>query len=84
MIIHLSQCVQSGTQYHIVEGRREYSEVWIKDMVDKHIPTTKEELLDSVQRIVCDRNRATPFTNNRPDKKWYSAICINETTPYNF
>lgn len=55
-------------------------EVWIKDMADKHIPITKEELLDSVQRIVCDRNRATPFTNNRPGKKWYSSFMKRHPT----
>lgn len=47
-------------------------EHWIIDMNNKHIPVTKEELLDSVQRIITDKGRTTPFTENRPGKKWYS------------
>lgn len=32
-------------------------EVWIKDMANKHISITKYELLDSVQRIIVDKNK---------------------------
>ncbi|XP_063626422.1 uncharacterized protein LOC134798019 [Cydia splendana] len=49
-------------------------EVWIKDMADKHIPVTKDTLLDSVQSIIIEKKQNTPFTKNRPGKKWYSAF----------
>lgn len=55
-------------------------EDWIKDMANKHIPITKEELLDSVQRVIVDKNQETPFTNNRPGKKWYSSFMKRHPT----
>ncbi|CAG5019376.1 unnamed protein product [Parnassius apollo] len=44
-------------------------EIWIKEMLDKHIPVTKEDLMDSVQRIIIDKKQETPFEDNRPGKK---------------
>ncbi|XP_013189681.1 uncharacterized protein LOC132903318 [Amyelois transitella] len=47
-------------------------EKWILDMAERHIPITRDELLDSVQRIIVDQKKTTPFTDNRPGKKWYN------------
>ncbi|XP_045506197.1 uncharacterized protein LOC123702475 [Colias croceus] len=47
-------------------------EKWVIDMAGKHIPITRDELLDSVQRIIMDQKIKTPFTDDRPGKKWYN------------
>lgn len=48
---------------------------WIIFMSGKHFPVTKEQLLDSVQKIITDKKSdSCPFTNNRPGKKWYSSF----------
>lgn len=48
---------------------------WIGFMAEKHFPVTKEQLLDSVQKIISEKNLdSCPFTNNRPGKKWYSSF----------
>ncbi|RVE44202.1 hypothetical protein evm_011157 [Chilo suppressalis] len=44
-------------------------EKWILEMAEKHIPVTRDELLDSVQRFIIDQNKTTPFTTNRPGKQ---------------
>lgn len=46
-------------------------EQWIINMNEMHIPITKDELLDSVQRIITDKRQDTPFKDNRPGKKLY-------------
>ncbi|XP_064292244.1 uncharacterized protein LOC128672662 [Plodia interpunctella] len=55
-------------------------EKWILDMTDKHIPITKDELLDSVQRIIVDQQKNTPFANNRPGRKWYNLFLNRHPT----
>ncbi|KAF9802935.1 hypothetical protein SFRURICE_015532 [Spodoptera frugiperda] len=46
---------------------------WVCFMAAKHFPVTKEQLLDSVQKIISEKKLdSCPFTNNRPGKKWYS------------
>lgn len=55
-------------------------EIWIKEMLDKHIPVTKEDLMDSVQRIIVDKNQETPFKDNRPGKKWYTSFLKRHPT----
>lgn len=48
---------------------------WIKFMAEKHFPVTKDQLLDSVQKIISEKDLdSCPFTNNRPGKKWFSAF----------
>lgn len=49
-------------------------EIWIKEMLVKHIPVTKEDLMDSVQGIIVDKNQETPFKDNRRGKKWYTSF----------
>ncbi|CAB3251777.1 unnamed protein product [Arctia plantaginis] len=55
-------------------------EDWTIDMSNKHIPIAKDELLDSVQRVIIDKKQETPFTNNRPGKKWYSSFMKRHPT----
>ncbi|CAH2097239.1 unnamed protein product [Euphydryas editha] len=47
---------------------------WVIAMGERKLPVTKDQLLDSVQRIITAGQRSTPFTLNRPGKKWYSAF----------
>lgn len=65
----------------ILSKEEEYIlEIWIKEMLDKHIPVTKEDLMDSVKRIIVDKNQETPFKDNRPGKKWYSSFLKRHPT----
>lgn len=47
---------------------------WLITLSDRHFPIDKEQLLDSVQRIIIKSNRENPFKNNRPGKKWYQSF----------
>lgn len=47
---------------------------WILAAAERRFPVSKEQLLDSVQRIVSEKNISTPFTDNRPGKKWFSSF----------
>lgn len=58
-------------------------------LADRHFPISREQLLDSVQQIIINSNRTTPFTNNRPGKTWYQAFLrrhpdISERVAQNF
>lgn len=41
-------------------------ENWLLHIADAGFPATKTQLLDSVQRLVTDQKRETPFLNGRP------------------
>lgn len=61
---------------------------WIIAMNNQHMPVTKTQLLDSVQRIIKDKKQETPFKNNRPGEKWYELFLkrhpqISVRTPQN-
>ncbi|XP_069357374.1 uncharacterized protein [Maniola hyperantus] len=48
---------------------------WVLHMTERHLPVTKDHLLDSVQKIIVEKNLDTcPFTNNRPGKKWFASF----------
>ena len=47
---------------------------WVKAMVKKGFPITKDQLQDSVKKIVDDLNLQTPFKGGRPGKRWYSSF----------
>lgn len=47
---------------------------WIFEIASMGFPTTKRQLLVSVQMYLNKLERKTPFTNNLPGKKWYSAF----------
>lgn len=47
---------------------------WIFLMTQKHQPVTKEQVLDSVQLIIKQEKRKSPFTDGRPGKKWFTSF----------
>lgn len=49
-------------------------EKWILHIADAGFPTSKEQLLDSVQMILNKSKRQTIFTDNRPGRKWYQGF----------
>ncbi|KOB59708.1 19.5g1 protein, partial [Operophtera brumata] len=61
-----------GPGTYLTQHEENILEKWLLDMADRHMPVTKEELLDSVQRIITDKKQETPFVANRPGKKWYA------------
>lgn len=44
---------------------------WILCLQKKHFPVTKSMLIDSVEKIIRDTKRKTPFKDHRPGYKWY-------------
>ncbi|XP_022835853.1 tigger transposable element-derived protein 1-like [Spodoptera litura] len=47
---------------------------WAKALVKRGFPIGKENLQDSVKKIVDDLNLETPFKNGRPGKRWYNSF----------
>ncbi|CAH0719196.1 unnamed protein product, partial [Brenthis ino] len=47
---------------------------WTKAMVKQGFPIGKDNLQDSVKKIVDDLNVETPFKNGRPGKRWYNSF----------
>ena len=47
---------------------------WLVNMAKMGFGRTKNELLDTVKRIIEKDGRPNPFTNNRPGKDWYYAF----------
>lgn len=47
---------------------------WIIHLSATGFCVTKDQLLDSVQKLVKDLKKKTPFTNSRPSKHWYNAF----------
>lgn len=44
---------------------------WILTSAEMGFPIDREGLLSSVKILVDEANLKTPFTNNRPGKKWF-------------
>ncbi|CAB3252107.1 unnamed protein product [Arctia plantaginis] len=63
-----------GPSTVLTKGEEDILEKWILALSERHIPLTKDSLLDSVQKIIIDQNRPNPFTNNRPSKKWFQSF----------
>lgn len=66
------QVCTMGPGTYLTQNEENVLEKWILDMADKHTPVTKEELIDSVQKIIIDKKVETLFVASRPGKKWYS------------
>ncbi|KAJ8966802.1 hypothetical protein NQ314_003298 [Rhamnusium bicolor] len=47
---------------------------WISELARCGFPFKKNELLQSVQKIVKDENLKSPFRNGRPGEKWYAGF----------
>lgn len=62
---------------------------WLFKMSDCHFPVTKDHLLDSVQKMIQQKNlESCPFKDNRPGKKWFTSFLkrhpeISERTAQN-
>ena len=60
---------------------------WIIKMGTIGFPVTKDQLLDSVQKIINETPRPNPFKNNRPGIHWFNAFkkryynVLKEKTP---
>lgn len=63
-------CSMGPTTY-LSKDEEDLLEQWVLMMSENPVPITKEELLDSVQKIITDKRQNTPFVDNRPGKKWY-------------
>lgn len=44
---------------------------WLKELARKGFPQKKNELLDTVEKILTAQKRTTIFKDNRPGQKWY-------------
>jgi hypothetical protein len=44
---------------------------WLKDLGDRGVPVTKEQLMESVHQIIKNTEKRTPFLNQRPGRHWY-------------
>ena len=47
---------------------------WCMDVSQCGFPLKREDLLNTVQKIIIDSKRSTPFKNNRPGKTWLSCF----------
>ncbi|CAB3232698.1 unnamed protein product [Arctia plantaginis] len=64
-----------GPSTVLTKGEEDILEKWmILALSERHIPLTKDSLLDSVQKIIIDQNRPNSFTNNRPSKEWFQSF----------
>lgn len=44
---------------------------WIRQSAAHGFPVSKNQLLDSVQHLICKLKRKVPFKGNRPGKFWF-------------
>lgn len=62
---------RSGRQTVLTKDEEKLLSDWVIHMGDHGFPITKLQLLDSVQKLLNEANRATIFTNNRPGRDWF-------------
>ncbi|KAJ8929778.1 hypothetical protein NQ314_017502 [Rhamnusium bicolor] len=43
---------------------------WIREIIKRGFPPKKDDLILTVQRIITNSGRTTPFVDNKPGKKW--------------
>lgn len=46
-------------------------EQWIIEMSRRGLPLNRHNVMDSIQKIINDDGRSTPFKDNRPGSTWY-------------
>ncbi|CAK1579786.1 unnamed protein product [Parnassius mnemosyne] len=63
-----------GRNCYMTEEIEKMLVTWAKAMVKQGFPIGKDNLQDSVKKIVDDLNLETPFKNGRPGKRWYSSF----------
>ncbi|XP_030020789.2 uncharacterized protein LOC115440557 isoform X1 [Manduca sexta] len=61
-----------GPSTVLTKDEEDLLEKWL--IADQPFPLTKDNILDSVQKIIIDQKRKNPFTNNRPSRKWFQSF----------
>ncbi len=64
---------RKGPTTILTEEEEKHLENWIFHLSDSGFAITPDQLLDSVQHLVKELKRETPFTDGRPGRKWYKA-----------
>lgn len=65
---------QVGPNSYLSEEHEQTLVKWIMDIAKARFPVTKEQLLDSVAKLVTELKIKTPFKNNRPGKHWFQSF----------
>lgn len=63
---------RKGPTTVLTEEEENHLEKWIFHLIDAVFAITLDQLLDSVQHLVKELKRETPFTDGRPGRKWYT------------
>lgn len=63
-----------GRNCYVTEDIEKILVTWAKAMVKQGFPIGKDNLQDSVKKIVDDLKIETPFKNGRPGKRWYNSF----------
>ena len=56
-------------------------EKWSKGLIKSGLPLKAEDLINTVQMIIVDDQRPTPFLNVRPERKWYMGFLERYPSP---
>lgn len=68
---HYKPDARPGPPTILTEQEENLLQEWVLEMSRRGLPLNKINLLGSVQRIICDDGRTTPFADNRPGLTWY-------------
>ncbi|XP_059058131.1 uncharacterized protein LOC131851625 [Achroia grisella] len=63
-----------GPQTVLSKAEEDILVKWLVAMSEKHFPVNRELLMESVQKIIVEQGRPSPFTNNKPGKKWFQSF----------
>lgn len=63
---------RKGPTTVLTEEEENHLEKWIFHLIDAVFAITLDQLLDSVQHLVKELKRETPFTDGTPGRKWYT------------
>ncbi|XP_071578860.1 uncharacterized protein [Temnothorax nylanderi] len=70
----VSQFVKKGPPSILSAEEENQLVKWIFHVSEKGFPISKDQLCDSVARLVVRLERPTPFKENRPGRHWYEAF----------